>query len=95
VATLPAGVAVNTAGGTHHAHFAHGSGFCIFNDLAITAKRVLARGAVERVLIVDLDVHQGDGGAVTHSRMSDWLHVRRSAGVSSFVGLIGVFPSVP
>ena len=60
---LAAGVAVNTAGGTHHAHRAHGSGFCIFNDLAITAKRVLARGAVERVLIVDLDVHQGDGTA--------------------------------
>ena len=60
---LAAGVAVNTAGGTHHAHRDHGSGFCIFNDLAITAKRVLARGAVDRVLIVDLDVHQGDGTA--------------------------------
>jgi acetoin utilization deacetylase AcuC-like enzyme len=60
---LAAGMAVNTAGGTHHAHRAHGSGFCILNDLAITAKRVLARGAVERVLIVDLDVHQGDGTA--------------------------------
>ena len=60
---LAAGVAVNTAGGTHHAHRSHGSGFCIFNDLAVTAKRVLARGAVDRVLIVDLDVHQGDGTA--------------------------------
>ena len=54
---------MNTAGGTHHAHRAHGSGFCILNDLAVTAKRVLQRGAVERVLIVDLDVHQGDGTA--------------------------------
>tara|TARA_B100001142_G_scaffold94393_1_gene96223 strand:+ start:176 stop:577 length:402 start_codon:yes stop_codon:yes gene_type:complete len=56
-------MAMNTAGGTHHAHRAHGSGFCILNDLAVTAKRVLQRGAVERVLIVDLDVHQGDGTA--------------------------------
>ena len=65
---LAAGVAVNTAGGTHHAHRDHGSGFCIFNDLAITAKRVLARGAVDRVLIVDLDVHQGDGTARIRQR---------------------------
>jgi acetoin utilization deacetylase AcuC-like enzyme len=60
---LACGLAVNTAGGTHHAHRSHASGYCIFNDLAITAKRVIARGAVERVLIVDLDVHQGDGTA--------------------------------
>lgn len=60
---LACGLAVNTAGGTHHAHRSHASGYCIFNDLAITAKRVIARGAVDRVLIVDLDVHQGDGTA--------------------------------
>jgi acetoin utilization deacetylase AcuC-like enzyme len=62
---LACGLAVNTAGGTHHAHRSHASGYCIFNDLAITAKRVIARGAVERVLIVDLDVHQGDGTAAS------------------------------
>jgi len=62
---LTCGLAVNTAGGTHHAHRSHASGYCIFNDLAVTAKRVIARGAVERVLIVDLDVHQGDGTAAT------------------------------
>lgn len=55
------GIALNTAGGTHHAHPAFGSGFCIFNDLAVTARRLLTDGLVERVLIVDLDVHQGDG----------------------------------
>ena len=60
---LTCGLAVNTAGGTHHAHYDHGSGYCIFNDLAVAAKRVLARNAVQRVLIVDLDVHQGDGTA--------------------------------
>lgn len=51
------------AGGTHHAHRAEGSGFCVFNDIAIAATDLLARGAVQRVLVVDLDVHQGDGTA--------------------------------
>ena len=60
---LATGIAVNCAGGTHHAHFDHGSGYCIFNDLAITAKRVIQRKAADRVLILDLDVHQGDGTA--------------------------------
>ena len=60
---LATGLAVNCAGGTHHAHFDHGSGYCIFNDLAITAKRVIQRQAADRVLILDLDVHQGDGTA--------------------------------
>lgn len=57
------GVAGNLAGGTHHAHAAHGEGFCVFNDLAVTAKVLLAEKAVARVLVVDLDVHQGDGTA--------------------------------
>jgi len=57
------GVAVNLAGGTHHAHAGHGEGFCVFNDAAV-ATRVLQRdGAVARVAILDLDVHQGNGTA--------------------------------
>jgi acetoin utilization deacetylase AcuC-like enzyme len=60
---LEYGLACNTAGGTHHAFPAYGSGFCIFNDLAIMAKTMQAQGLVQRVLIVDLDVHQGDGTA--------------------------------
>ena len=60
---LDHGLACNTAGGTHHAHADFGSGFCIFNDLAVAAADLLARGAVQQVLIVDLDVHQGDGTA--------------------------------
>ena len=60
---LSHGMAVNTAGGTHHAFADGGSGFCIINDLAITANTLLARGDVSRVLILDLDVHQGDGTA--------------------------------
>jgi len=57
------GLAANCAGGTHHAHASFGSGFCVFNDLAIAAKALLADGSVRRLLIVDLDVHQGDGTA--------------------------------
>ncbi|GLC41819.1 hypothetical protein PLESTM_001243500 [Pleodorina starrii] len=57
------GLAVNTAGGTHHAFPTHGSGYCILNDLAVTTEVLLAEGAVRRVLILDLDVHQGDGTA--------------------------------
>ena len=60
---LEHGIACNTAGGTHHAHPEFGSGFCIFNDLAVAAKRLVTDGSVRRVLIVDLDVHQGDGTA--------------------------------
>ncbi len=61
---LECGLACNTAGGTHHAFPSYGSGFCIFNDLAIAARYVQAMGWTRRVLIVDLDVHQGDGTAV-------------------------------
>lgn len=57
------GVAVNLAGGTHHAFFDSGGGYCIFNDAVIAAKAALASGLARRVLIVDLDVHQGNGTA--------------------------------
>jgi acetoin utilization deacetylase AcuC-like enzyme len=60
---LQHGLACNTAGGTHHAHADFGSGFCIFNDLAVAALYMLETTTIRRVLIVDLDVHQGDGTA--------------------------------
>jgi acetoin utilization deacetylase AcuC-like enzyme len=60
---LKYGVACNTAGGTHHAFPAYGSGFCIFNDLAIAARVLQQLGLVKKITIVDLDVHQGDGTA--------------------------------
>ena len=60
---LEHGLACHLAGGTHHAHRDHASGFCIFNDLAIIALSLLERGRVGRVLIFDCDVHQGDGTA--------------------------------
>lgn len=60
---LQHGLACNTAGGTHHAYRDFGSGFCIFNDLAVAARTVQAMDLARQILIVDLDVHQGDGTA--------------------------------
>jgi acetoin utilization deacetylase AcuC-like enzyme len=60
---LERGCGINLAGGTHHAHRAHGEGFCVFNDAAVAARAMQAEGRAGRVLIVDLDVHQGDGTA--------------------------------
>jgi acetoin utilization deacetylase AcuC-like enzyme len=57
------GYAANSAGGSHHALYNTGAGYCVFNDLAIAAHRLIAEGDVARILIVDLDVHQGDGTA--------------------------------
>lgn len=57
------GVAMNIAGGTHHAYADRGEGFCIFNDFAITANVLLTAKIVRKILIVDLDVHQGNGNA--------------------------------
>jgi len=64
---LEAGIACNTAGGGHHAAFGHGAGFCVFNDVAIAARVLLAEGAVGRVAVIDCDVHQGDGTAAIFS----------------------------
>ncbi|MEM7553697.1 MAG: histone deacetylase [Cyanobacteria bacterium P01_A01_bin.84] len=60
---LTYGLACNTAGGTHHAFPSYGSGFCIFNDLAIASRALLKLELVNKILILDLDVHQGDGTA--------------------------------
>ncbi len=57
------GVAVNLAGGTHHAGFDRGGGYCIFNDAVVAARHAQAEGIASRVLIVDLDVHHGNGTA--------------------------------
>jgi len=60
---LAHGFAANTAGGSHHAHPGFGAGYCVFNDVAVMARRLLEEAAIGRLLIVDLDVHQGDGTA--------------------------------
>lgn len=62
-AALTCGAGVNLAGGTHHAHRDFGEGFCVFNDTAVATRTLKVEGIVQRVLIVDLDVHQGDGTA--------------------------------
>lgn len=57
------GVSMNIAGGTHHAFTDRGEGFCLLNDMAIAANYLLDQGWVKQVLVVDLDVHQGNGTA--------------------------------
>ena len=61
------GVAFNIAGGTHHSFRESGEGFCVFNDIAVAANVLLATGEAARVLVVDLDVHQGNGTAAIFS----------------------------
>ncbi|MFN3597414.1 MAG: histone deacetylase [Rubricoccaceae bacterium] len=62
-AALHDGVAGNLAGGTHHAMPTHGEGFCVLNDVAVAIRALQLRGWIRRALIVDLDVHQGNGNA--------------------------------
>lgn len=60
---LSHGIACNAAGGSHHARRAQGAGFCTFNDVAVAALALIEDGLAENILVVDLDVHQGDGTA--------------------------------
>jgi acetoin utilization deacetylase AcuC-like enzyme len=60
-AALEAGIAVNLAGGTHHAFPGHGEGFCVFNDVAVAIRLLQRDGRIERAAVIDLDVHQGNG----------------------------------
>jgi acetoin utilization deacetylase AcuC-like enzyme len=60
-AAMTDGVAMNLAGGTHHAFADRGEGFCVFNDVAIAIRSLRAEGVIERAAVVDLDVHQGNG----------------------------------
>ena len=62
-AALREGLSGNLAGGTHHAYADHGTGFCLFNDIAVAVRALQREGVVGRALVVDLDVHQGDGTA--------------------------------
>ncbi len=60
---LEHGIAMNIAGGTHHAYTNHGEAFCLLNDQAIGARYLLQKGKAKKILIIDLDVHQGNGTA--------------------------------
>jgi acetoin utilization deacetylase AcuC-like enzyme len=62
-AALAEGFAANLAGGTHHAYADHGEGYCVFNDSAVAARAMQAEGRARRVVIIDCDVHQGNGTA--------------------------------
>lgn len=58
---LDAGIAMNLAGGTHHAFATHGEGFCVLNDVAIAIRALRTAGRIRRAAVIDLDVHQGNG----------------------------------
>jgi acetoin utilization deacetylase AcuC-like enzyme len=79
---LEHGIACNTAGGSHHARHAHGAGFCVFNDVAVAIRVLAADGAIRRAMVVDLDVHQGDGTAEIFAGSSSVftlsMHARRN-----------------
>jgi len=60
---LEHGIACNTAGGSHHARAEQGAGFCVFNDVAVAIRVLQADGEIRRALVIDCDVHQGDGTA--------------------------------
>jgi acetoin utilization deacetylase AcuC-like enzyme len=61
VAALDRGVTMNLAGGTHHAFPDHGEGFCVFNDVAVAIRLLQREGRIHRAVVIDLDVHQGNG----------------------------------
>jgi acetoin utilization deacetylase AcuC-like enzyme len=60
---LQRGIAISSAGGSHHAGIAHGAGYCVFNEVAVAARVLQAMGLAMAMLVIDLDVHQGDGTA--------------------------------
>jgi acetoin utilization deacetylase AcuC-like enzyme len=62
-AALEDGLAANLAGGTHHAYPDHGEGYCVFNDVAVTARLMCEEARAQRIVVIDLDVHQGNGTA--------------------------------
>jgi acetoin utilization deacetylase AcuC-like enzyme len=68
---LDFGIAMNIAGGTHHAFSDRGEAFCLLNDQAIGAKHLLDKGYAKKILILDLDVHQGNGTASIFKNYQD------------------------
>lgn len=67
-AALQDGLAAHLAGGTHHAYPDHGEGYCVFNDVAVAARVMQQEGRARRIVIIDLDVHQGNGTAAIFAR---------------------------
>ena len=73
------GLAANLAGGTHHAFRDHGEGFCVLNDVAIAIEQLRAEGTIRRALVIDLDVHQGNGTAAILPTMRTYSRSRCTA----------------
>ena len=69
------GIAGNMAGGTHHAHYDFGSGYCIFNDLAVCSLLALRKYQLTKIAVIDLDVHQGDGTATILQNVDEVLTI--------------------
>ncbi len=68
---LESGLSANLAGGSHHAFADHGEGFCVLNDVAIAIVKLRHEGAIRRALVIDLDVHQGNGTAAVFERVDE------------------------
>jgi len=68
---IESGFAANLAGGTHHASYDRGSGYCVFNDVVVTIAELRQRGMIQRAVVIDGDVHQGDGTALLCQNDSD------------------------
>lgn len=69
------GIAGNMAGGTHHAHYDFGSGYCIFNDLAVCSLLALSKYQLTKIAVIDFDVHQGDGTATILQNIDEVLTI--------------------
>ena len=82
-AALADGVSVNLAGGTHHAFRGHGEGFCLFNDTVVAARQAQRDGRVRRVVVIDLDVHQGNGTAAI-CRLDDSIYTLSVHGARNY-----------
>ncbi|HEY0044395.1 MAG TPA: histone deacetylase [Allosphingosinicella sp.] len=91
---LERGFAAQNAGGSHHALHDTGAGYCVFNDLAVAAVRLVAEGSVARVLVVDCDVHQGDGTAALTAGRGDIatysIHAEKNFPVRKAVSTVDV-----
>jgi acetoin utilization deacetylase AcuC-like enzyme len=91
---LAHGVAMNLAGGTHHAFPDHGEGFCVFNDVAIAIRLLRAEGLIRRAAVIDLDVHQGNGTHAIFAGDADVytfsMHGRRNYPFEKVAGTVDI-----
>jgi acetoin utilization deacetylase AcuC-like enzyme len=91
---LDHGTGMNLAGGTHHAFPDHGEGFCVFNDVAVAIRLLRAEGAIQRVAVIDLDVHQGNGTHAIFAGDADALtfsmHGRRNYPFEKVPGTVDI-----